>query len=107
MTTNAQRKYLLESLTRTVVRLKKQQQRWSSAKKASLAATVLNHPRSSKLDRMLAGCVLSQRAKEPRRTSQLLAVLAAAVLRSKRSTHLGKQLAGSVLSQRAPVAGLA
>lgn len=104
---NAQRKYLLESLTRTVAKLKKQQQRWSSAEKASLAATVLNNPCSSKLDRMLAGCVLSQRAKAPRRTSNLLAVLAAAVLRSKRSTHLGKQLAGSVLSQRAPVAGLA
>jgi len=79
-------------------------QRWSGESESYLASRVLNDPQSCPIDRKLAACVLSQKAKQPRQTSWLLGFLAAGILRSKDSTRISKQLAGSVLSQRAPVA---
>ena len=95
-------KYLNQLLARVVERRRKQ--RWSGEPESYLASRVLHDPQSCSIDRKLAACGLSQKAKQPRQTSLLLGVLAAVVLRSKKTTQISRRLAGSVLSQRAPVA---
>ena len=70
----------------------------SSSEVASLAGSVLNDPNSSKVQRQLAGSVISQSRTE-RTTGSELESVASKVLQSEKYNDTTKTLAGSVLSQ--------
>lgn len=70
----------------------------SSSKLASLASKTLRNPNSSKIQKALAGSVLSQTGTE-KITSNELESKAAKVLNSTHYANTTQSLAGSVLSQ--------
>jgi hypothetical protein len=70
----------------------------SSGKIASLAGSVLADPSASKIQKALAGSVVSQSGTE-KATGSKLGSLASNVLNSDKYNATTKELAGSVLSQ--------
>jgi hypothetical protein len=70
----------------------------SSTSIASEASKILKDPRSPKIQKQLAGSVLSQ-AKSNKDTSDEIAAKAAQILESDKYGDKTKSLAGSVLSQ--------
>jgi len=69
---------------------------------ATLAAIVLQHPKSSHIAKKLAASALSQKS-DRKRTSVKLAILAAVVLRGEQYSQTDKRLAASVLTQKVMV----
>lgn len=70
----------------------------TSAPVATKAAKVLSDPRSSDLQKQLAGAALSQRA-AGKQTGAVLEDVASKALQSKHTSDLTKELAASVLTQ--------
>jgi len=70
----------------------------SKSKMATLASKVLRDDRASKIQKTLAGSVLSQAAKG-KETSAEMETIASKALQSKKSSDITQSLAGSVLSQ--------